>query len=580
MRKTIIAIVAFLLLGLVFSCRQHQYPHILMTADSLCEANPDSAVSLLRHLRPQFSSGSEADRMYYQLLCIKAADKIFIPHESDSTILSLVDYYQSTGDKKLLTEAYFYAGSVYRDMNDAPEQMKFMQLSLETMPDDYPIHKRMLTHYQIGRLFILQDLDEEAIPSFREAIKLCKLDNDTVRLIHFLRDAAFAWGGLGMSDSAMVYYKEAYHLSLQKKDGVLQDGLNIQMAACYDAMGNSRKALERLKLVNSWDDTVNISSSYSIASRIYEHNDLKDSAVACYKELLSKGNLLARSLANQKLAGYALKSKDYENAYQYLLSFSSLSDSISKLNAAEAIEKIHSLYNYQLREKENQRLTLETKNKTIVIMISLLLILLVVAVSVVLWLQAKRKKVELEQGMETLKRLREEELKLSDEKIAENKDKIKQLRNSISRLGNENLNIKNQLENQEKILISLVKNAENQRYFKQQSEVLLQEGDIRRIINNHLQEKTPLKQNDWEIIETEFNSLFTDFSSRVSALLKMSEQEFHICLLIKADVKTNDIAILTSRTKQAISNAKSRMYQKAFKVKGTADKWDKVIESL
>lgn len=128
--------------------------------------------------------------------------------------------------------------------------------------------------------------------------------------------------------------------------------------------------------------------------------------------------------------------------------------------------------------------------------------------------------------------------------------------------------------------LSVVKNAEDQRYFKQQSEVLLQESDIRKVINNRLQEKTPLKQNDWEIIETELNSLFTDFSSRVSALLKMSEQEFHICLLIKADVKTNDIAVLTSRTKQAISNAKSRMYQKAFKVKGTADEWDKVIFNL
>ena len=222
MRNTIKFLVLTLLVGIVFSCRPHQYPHILMEADSLCEANPDSAVSLLRHLRPQFSSGSEADRMYYQLLCIKAADKIFIPHVSDSTILSLVDYYKTKGDKKLLTEAYFYAGSVYRDMNDAPEQMKFMQLSLETMPDDYPIHKRMLTHYQIGRLFILQDLDEEAITSFREAIRLCKLTDDTVRLVHFLRDAAFAWEGLDMSDSAMVYYKEAYHLSLQKKDRVFK----------------------------------------------------------------------------------------------------------------------------------------------------------------------------------------------------------------------------------------------------------------------------------------------------------------------------------------------------------------------
>lgn len=580
MRNIIKYSVFVLLAGIVFACRPHQYPHILVEADSLCEAKPDSAVSLLRSLKPQFATAGKADRMYYQLLCIKAADKAFIPHESDSTILSVVDYYKSKGDKEKLAEAYFYAGSVYRDLNDAPEQLKYLQLSLDVMPDDYPILKRMLTHYQIGRLFILQDLDEEAIPSFREAIRLCRLTADTVRMIHFLRDAAFAWEGIEELDSAMIYYQKAYDLSEEINNESLKSGIKYQLAAVYDTMGKKQQALEMLRSINVMDEKDNISSNYSIASRIYEHNGMLDSALLCYRKLLSDGNLMGRCLANEKLAAYSLQSRDYRNAYQHLLTFNAQSDSVNKQSAAEAIERMHSLYNYNIREKEVQRLALDNKNKAILLVISLFVIVLAVAIAIIMWIHSKRRQAELEQGMQKLEILREKELQLSDKAIAENKVKIEQLRNSISRLGNENISLKQQLENQLRMTLTVVKNAEDQRYFKQQSEVLLQESDIRKVINNRLQEKTPLKQNDWEIIETELNSLFTDFSSRVSALLKMSEQEFHICLLIKADVKTNDIAVLTSRTKQAISNAKSRMYQKAFKVKGTADEWDKVIESL
>ena len=581
MRKTIIAIVAFLLLGLVFSCRQHQYPHILMTADSLCEVQPDSALSLLRRLRPQFASGNKADQMYYQLLCVKANDKNFIPHESDSTILSLVDYYKTKGDKKRLTEAYFYAGSVYRDLNDAPEQMKFMQLSLETMPDDYPIHKRMLTHYQIGRLFILQDLDEEAITSFREAIRLCKLTDDTVRLVHFLRDAAFAWERLNENDSAMNYCSMALDFSNQINNETLRDGVQMQLASYFNRQGYHKKALEMVRpIIQKPKEKQDISGYYAIASRIFEDNAKEDSLLVFYHVLLDKGNLLAKSLANQKLANYSLKAKDYDHAYQYLLDYNTLSDSINKMNAAEVVERMHSLYNYQLREKENQRLVLDNKNKMIVIIICVFIVLIAIAISAILWIDSRRKKAELEQGMLKLERLREEEQKLSDKTIAENKIKIEQLRNNISKLGSENISLKQQLENQLKMTLSVVKNAEELRSFKLQSETLLQNGDIRRIIDKHLREESPLKQCDWTIIETEINSLFTDFSNRISALLKMSEQEFHICLLIKANVKTNDIAILTARTKQAISNAKSRMYQKAFKTKGNAEEWDNVILGL
>ena len=52
--------------------------------------------------------------MRYKLLTIKANDKAYITHTSDSLILSLVDYYEHDGDPAYLGEAYYYAGSTYK----------------------------------------------------------------------------------------------------------------------------------------------------------------------------------------------------------------------------------------------------------------------------------------------------------------------------------------------------------------------------------------------------------------------------------------------------------------------------------
>ena len=581
MRKTIIAIVAFLLLGLVFSCRQHQYPHILMTADSLCEVQPDSALSLLRRLRPQFASGNKADQMYYQLLCVKANDKNFIPHESDSTILSLVDYYKTKGDKKRLTEAYFYAGSVYRDLNDAPEQLKYMQLSLEVMPDDYPLHKRMLAHYQIGRLFILQDLDEEAIPSFREAIKLCKLDNDTVSLIHCLRDEAFAWESINKNDSALKNCTNALRLARTISDDKLEESIQMQLAANLNRKGEHKKALEMIRpILKRKIAKQDISACFSIVTRIFEDNELEDSALVFYQKLQYEGNLLARKLANQKLTGHYLKTKKKKKAYQHLVAFDIILDSINSINASEIVERMHSLYNYQLREKKNLELSLINKNKTNIIVVSMLVILLLIAVCIILWLHGRKRKIEFSHGLEKLKRLKEENARLSDVVIAGNKAKIERLRIRMSQLGNENFRLKHLLDIQAKKLTALVNDAEEQKEIKQQTEDLLSASLLYQLVNEQLKNEKPLKQEHWDLIEMEINEILPDFKERLTNLLKFSVHEYHICMLIKANIKTNEIAILTSRTKQAISTAKARMYQKAFKTKGTAEEWEATILAI
>ncbi len=85
-------ILVLLWLMVLASCRHYQYPLVLQEADSLCSVLPDSAVTLLRDIADDMKQEAEHVQTRYKLLTIKANDKAYITHTSDSIILPIIDY--------------------------------------------------------------------------------------------------------------------------------------------------------------------------------------------------------------------------------------------------------------------------------------------------------------------------------------------------------------------------------------------------------------------------------------------------------------------------------------------------------
>ena len=86
---------------------------------------------------------------------------------------------------------------------------------------------------------------------------------------------------------------------------------------------------------------------------------------------------------------------------------------------------------------------------------------------------------------------------------------------------------------------------------------------------------------EWMQIEHEVNEAFPNFNNQLANYLPHLNQVYYrICLGIKFGLEPGQIAILVSRSKQAVSSARSRMYRKAFGKDGTTDDFDQFIDSF
>lgn len=118
MKKTAYFLLLLLLIG-ACGCRNRKtsYPPD-QTGGVLGRSLSDSAIACLDSIDASLQKLTEEERMYCHMLRIKAEDKLYIPHTSDSLINRIVRFYEQQGDDRRLAEALYYKAGVYRDCNE------------------------------------------------------------------------------------------------------------------------------------------------------------------------------------------------------------------------------------------------------------------------------------------------------------------------------------------------------------------------------------------------------------------------------------------------------------------------------
>lgn len=566
----------------LFAChRTPHYPSTLLQAGQLMDIAPDSVLTLLASFKDSIRAESEATQMYYQLLIVKANDKCYISHISDSLIKVVVNYYEEHGTVEQLMEAYYYQGSVYRDMGDAPQALEFYQKAVDTSEDKKEYKMLARIYNQMGMLYMYQKMYDEALPVLKKAYTLFTLAKDSVAPPYTLRDIGRAFTAQHNVDSTLFYYEAGYQAAKRVNDTEGMSTIQSELAGIYTEIGLYRQA--RVALLQSERElrgNGNLAPHYSDWGDLYKKAGKPDSAMFYYHKALEIGNIYVKRRACWEL--YQLKRAGLCNdeALQYIDQYLFYRDSIQQITDIEAVKKVEMLYNYRHVEKENSRLMLANeKNKTFFYQLAVVVILLLLISAGVIYYERRKKQQLIEQGRR-LRFFEELRHKESLEQIEQNNKQIISLKEQLvlvreqNDLAKEELLIirKNSLEEKNSSIASSCLEREALISLFHHSAIYLL------IVENCKNPNFRMKEIHWIELRKEINIAYNDFTNRLYALYpKLSEVEFHVCYLIKVSISASDIAALVCLKNNSVSSIRKRLYQKIHGVSGAPNMLDTFI---
>ena len=105
-------------------------------------------------------------------------------------------------------------------------------------------------------------------------------------------------------------------------------------------------------------------------------------------------------------------------------------------------------------------------------------------------------------------------------------------------------------------------------------------SDVYQRIKQYLAEGKNMPEVEWAELTEVVNITYTGFTDKLYSLYRMSEQDYHVSLLIKIRMQPKDIATLTAHSKESIASTRSRLYQKVFGRKGSTKDWDDFVLSI
>lgn len=166
------------------------------------------------------------------------------------------------------------------------------------------------------------------------------------------------------------------------------------------------------------------SLSHLVLGEVYYQKQRFDSASVYLQNVIPGSNLYHQRTAHRLLHLIAGEQKQYQKAYQYAVLCIHALDSISRITQTEEVGKIHSLYNYNLSEQENQRLQSKTERQKLLLFQLLFVASLLIGIVIYLLHRLRKRRRKYAIREQQLQQISEEQEAKSNRRIMENEQQI------------------------------------------------------------------------------------------------------------------------------------------------------------
>jgi len=275
--------------------------------------------------------------------------------------------YTQKQDKKGMGISLMWIGSFIREKGDFQESLKYYNEALKTIPDSNAEYKAYC-HGNIGVIYRkIKDYDK-ALDNYRSSLKIILRINDRYNeamAYHFIANIYY---DQFVFDSAYYYFKKAIDIRKDIKDyyGLTQSYLMISDLYNKDGKASeAEKFLDRAIYYNEIikNDNNKISLFLAKGNILYtkeqfaEANHYYEKALAYAKKFSSLENI---KIAYQNISNCYQNLGNFSSAYNYLLEYNKVSDSLLNKEKIEAISDLNVKYE---TEKKQQQIELLNKDK-------------------------------------------------------------------------------------------------------------------------------------------------------------------------------------------------------------------------
>lgn len=567
--KTIIILA--LMSSLLIGCGDDRIDSRLVRIDAMMDDNPRGALDSLERIdRAEMSAG---DSFYYELLKIKASDKAYVRHESDSEVIKVIDYYKSHGDDDLYAEALYYGGRVYSDLGDYPTSLRYFQDALDRLPADTD-NQKLRGHVlsQTGRLLNKLRLYDEAAKYLVELVKLDSVYDDSVNLVLDQQLLGAVLVHSGQYDRAKKHFKNIRSLS----ETTLPENTAVQdmyLAAIECDNGNLDSALLIIRGVPESVPDGYRSTAIAYAAEIYHNAGLYDSAYM-YSKMLLDSKVLNYRLNAYKilLSSEEIKLVDKDDIMEYIESYNQDMDDYINSFDSEQIVTQNSCYNYNVHERERLKAERSRDHMWIIVIAVFILLLFLCVVVIYLKYRNTRHLIKLHEALNMISNMKYRlgnvgsVCGMTEDPVCESIKSKTDADCLRQRLRNEILTLKCRLSASEN------------------GNTYILEPELMSEIQCYIDQERPIPENSdlWDKLRMAVMDNNGEFMNNLQTLAdgKLKYNEINLALLIKCGFSPTQSAILFGRTKGTLTYRREILCKKLLGKKlGTKD-MDCVIRML
>ncbi|HJD11724.1 MAG TPA: tetratricopeptide repeat protein [Candidatus Phocaeicola caecigallinarum] len=579
LRRIILPLLCLVLL--LPACKEEpEIPAELKAINKAIESDKPGIYYMLQDYKPKARRQPEAVRMYYDYLTIKYEDQISFRHPSDSLIKGIVHYYEKKNDRRMLPEVYYLAGRVYASFGDALRGLDYYQQALDASAAQGNEKLMQRIYFQMGHIFLHQDVYDEALNAQRKALGYKHLAVDSVSEVFILKDLGATYAAQGKTDSAFLYYQEALWKAETACNASVRFYVKEDMAALHLRLGEYDKAWRLLDAPPADMDASVQATLYRLKAQLFHRTGQPDSALYYCRLLTREGSsVYDRQAASLEMAGIFTGQGRFQDAVNQYCQYVTYTDSVQKLIRTAAISKAQSTYNYRLRERENNQLKLKNAEQRTLILVYLLAGVLITGGGTVYLLHLRTSRQKQNERIKELERQQEEQYTRSRAYIEQNNAVIRQLETRLASTSADNTRMRERLQTQQEQLRQ--RNIRAEAEMRQQELALhtFRQSDIY-IRFHQATDFSELSETDWQELQRTIDETFNRFTARLYALSPLNERELRICLLVKAEIQPTGIAQLTGRVKSTITSARKNLFEKLYGKKGSAEDFDRFIRAF